>query len=162
MRELLPAEGEPAYPRRFDLLILDEAHNVAPSGLGRYATDFQRTTVIRALSKHFEHKLFLSATRNNGYLESFTALLEILDNQRFARGVPPDPKQLAAVMVRRLKSELPPRWDGTPRFAKRVLEALRVDYTDEEKRVHQALRAYTDLRLKRARTHEEEFAPSSF
>ena len=29
-----PAPGEPAYPRRFDLLIVDEAHNVAPSGRG--------------------------------------------------------------------------------------------------------------------------------
>ncbi|MDQ6643070.1 MAG: DEAD/DEAH box helicase, partial [Chloroflexota bacterium] len=28
--EILPAEGESPYPRKFDLLILDEAHNVAP------------------------------------------------------------------------------------------------------------------------------------
>src|SRR5439155_24993914 len=33
-REVLPAQGEPIYPRRFDLLILDEAHNVAPAGSG--------------------------------------------------------------------------------------------------------------------------------
>jgi len=67
---------------------------------------------------------FLSATPNNGYPESFSALLELLDNQRFARGVPPDREQLGAVMVRRLKSELPPRWEGTPRFPERSLEAL--------------------------------------
>lgn len=30
-REVLPAEGEEIYPRRFDLLVVDEAHNVAPS-----------------------------------------------------------------------------------------------------------------------------------
>lgn len=29
---------QPAYPRAYDLLIVDEAHNVAPSGRGRYAT----------------------------------------------------------------------------------------------------------------------------
>ena len=32
--------------------------------------------------------------------------------------------KLGAVMVRRLKSELPPRWEGTPRFPERSLEAL--------------------------------------
>lgn len=31
--EALPANGEPAYPRKFDLLIVDEAHNVALSEL---------------------------------------------------------------------------------------------------------------------------------
>src|SRR5262249_2050018 len=36
-REALPAEGEPAYPRRFDVLVVDEAHNVAPPGPGQYA-----------------------------------------------------------------------------------------------------------------------------
>lgn len=104
--ETLPAGGEPSYPRRYDILVVDEAHNVAPSGSGKYATDSQRTATIRRLAPHFEHKLFLSATPHNGYPESFTALLELLDNRRFARGVPPDPDQLRAVMVRRLKSEL--------------------------------------------------------
>ena len=70
------------------------------------------------LAPHFEHKLFLTATPHNGYPESFTALLELLDNQRFARGTPPDRKQLDAVMVRRLKSELPPD------FAGRILEQI--------------------------------------
>ncbi len=59
--------------------------------------------------------------------------LELLDNQRFARGTMPDRKQLGAVMVRRLKSELPPKCDGSPRFPKRVLEPLEVPYTAEEK-----------------------------
>ena len=123
---MLPPNGEPTYPRTFDLLIVDEAHNVAPSGRGQYATDSQRTLALRLLVPHFEHKLFLSATPHNGYAESFTALLELLDNQRFARGVRVNRKQLHAVMVRRLKSELPPRWDGTPRFPKRVLDPIEV------------------------------------
>ena len=42
-RETLPGPDEPRYPRRYDLLIVDEAHNAAPSGRGRYATDSQRT-----------------------------------------------------------------------------------------------------------------------
>src|SRR5919199_5442367 len=108
-REILPGPDEATYPRKFDLLILDEAHNCAPSGRGKYATDSLRTQALRVLAPHFEHKLFLTATPHNGYPESFTALLELLDNQRFARGTPPERRQLQAVMVRRLKSELPPK-----------------------------------------------------
>jgi hypothetical protein len=155
IREVLPQEGESIYPRRFDLLIVDEAHNVAPSGSGNYAIDSQRTAAIRLLAPHFEHKMFLTATPHNGYPESFTALLELLDCQRFARGVTPDRSQLEVVMVRRLKRELPPKWDGTPRFPKRQLEAIAVDYTTEEKAVNRMLGEYTNLRRKNARDNVE-------
>ncbi|HJN16689.1 MAG TPA: DISARM system SNF2-like helicase DrmD, partial [Armatimonadota bacterium] len=148
-RETLPSEGEPLYPRRYDVMILDEAHNCAPSGRGQYATDSLRTDAIRVLTPHFEHKLFLTATPHNGYPESFTALLELLDDQRFARGTPPDERQLRAVMVRRLKSELEKNWDGTPRFPARKLEPIEVAYSDDERRVHAALREYTKQRKER-------------
>ena len=49
MREVLPTENEASFPRRFDLLIVDEAHNVAPSSGGRYATGSLRTAAIRTL-----------------------------------------------------------------------------------------------------------------
>ncbi len=157
-KELLPGPDEPAFPRKFDLLIVDEAHNCAPSGVGRYATDSMRTQALRLLVPHFEHKLFLTATPHNGYPESFTALLELLDNQRFARSTPPDRKQLNAVMVRRMKSELPPKWDGSPRFPKRILEPIEVPYTDEERSVHSALREYAQLRAERSRDNAEKLA----
>lgn len=157
-RELLPGPDEPAFPRKFDLLILDEAHNCAPSGVGRYATDSMRTHALRLLVPHFEHKLFLTATPHNGYPESFSALLELLDNQRFARSTPPDRKQLNAVMVRRMKSELPKKYDGSPRFPKRVLEPIEVRYTDEERDVHAALRQYAELRVERSQDNSEKLA----
>ncbi|HEX6288037.1 MAG TPA: DISARM system SNF2-like helicase DrmD [Herpetosiphonaceae bacterium] len=157
-REVLPTADAPAYPRRFDVLIVDEAHNVAPSGRGKYATDSLRTLAIRRLAPHFEHRLFLSATPHNGYPESFTALLELLDNQRFARGVAPDRAQLQAVMVRRLKSELPPRWDGTPRFPERRLHTIEVAYTEAEHAIHRALQRYSALRQTRAADQTEQVA----
>jgi hypothetical protein len=95
--------------------------------------------LLRELVPHFEHRLFLTATPHNGYLESFTALLELLDDQRFARGVRPRPDPLAEVMVRRMKRDLPPRFDGTPRFPERVLEPITVTYTDAERAAHDEL-----------------------
>jgi len=158
LREALPAEGESTYPRRFDLLIVDEAHNVSPSGSGYYATDSLRTLAIRTLVSHFEHKLFLTATPHNGYPESFTALLELLDSQRFARGVRPNRSQLQTVMVRRLKTELKRKWDGSQRFAERQVDALEVDYSTAERQAHQNLQEYTRLRQKRIQNEAERFA----
>lgn len=149
LREVLPPV--PTYPRRFDVLIVDEVHNVAPAGGGsRYKTDTLRTMAVRTLAPHCEHRLFLSATPHNGYANSFSALLELLDPQRFARGVEPDRGQLAQVMVRRLKSEIT-NPDGSRRFPERKVISLEVSYTDEERAVHADLKRYGDLRLTRIR-----------
>jgi superfamily II DNA or RNA helicase len=89
------------------LLILDEAHHAAPSSGSRYAIDSRITRSIRDLAPRFEHRLFLSATPHNGHSNSFSALLEILDPQRFCRGVPVREKKLLEdVMVRRLKDDI--------------------------------------------------------
>jgi hypothetical protein len=89
------------------LLILDEAHTVAPATSTRYAVDSDITGIIREIAPRFEHRLFLSATPHNGHSNSFSSLLEILDSQRFTRGVPvTSGAQLEPVMVRRLKSDL--------------------------------------------------------
>ncbi len=157
-KETLPSKGESQFPRKYDLLVVDEAHNVAPSGRGAYAVDSQRTQTIREISPHFEHRIFLTATPHNGYSESFSALLELLDDRRFSRAIKPDQKQLAAVMVRRMKKELPPRWDGSPRFPERCVEPLEVDYTEEERLCHQNLKRYTELRSRNASGDAEKFA----
>ncbi len=160
MRETLPAPGEQIYPRKYDLLIVDEAHNCAPSGAGKYSTDSLRTQALRELAPHFENKLFLTATPHNGYRESFSALLELLDNQRFSRGTEPDRKQLDAVMVRRLKSDPSFAFNhlGIRRFPPRVLEPIEVPYTEEERQIHTALRQYTKQRSERPDGAAERFA----
>jgi ERCC4-related helicase len=89
------------------MLILDEAHHAAPASSSSYAVDSQFTHKMRELAPLFEHRLFLSATPHNGHSNSFSALLEMLDPQRFFRGEKvTNPKLLDQVMVRRLKDEL--------------------------------------------------------
>lgn len=106
------------------MVILDEAHHAAPAGAARYAIDSQFTRAIRDLAGRFEHRLFLSATPHNGHSNSFSSLLEILDPQRFTRGVPVRAGDLDPVMVRRLKSDL--RYFGE-RFPLRQVEPIRID-----------------------------------
>ena len=58
-----------------------------PRPAARYAIASQFTRAVRDLAERFEHRLFLSATPHNGHSNSFSALLEMLDPQRFTRGV---------------------------------------------------------------------------
>ena len=143
LREIIPAHAK--YPRKFDILVVDEAHNIAPSGSTNYALESLRTRMIREIAPHFQHKLFLTATPHNGYTESFTSLLELLDDQRFARNILPDEKQLQQAMVRRLKTDLVDA-DGKPLYPERKLHALEVNYTNDERSIHQLLNAYCDSR----------------
>ena len=97
------------------LLILDEAHNAAPASGARYAIDSQITRAVRDIAPRFEHRLFLSATPHNGHSNSFSALLEILDPQRFCRGVRVLKGQLDEVLIRRLKSDIRELEGGVPK-----------------------------------------------
>ncbi|MGL5829075.1 MAG: DISARM system SNF2-like helicase DrmD, partial [Angustibacter sp.] len=136
----------------FDLLIVDEAHHCAPPAPRRssgYAVDSLQTTAVRRLGAYSRHKLFLSATPHNGYSESWQALLEMLDPQRFARGVEPDPASVEQVMVRRLKDNLRDA-EGNPRFPGRQTRAIEVDYTADERRAHGLLSQYLTARRRAA------------
>jgi len=145
LREVIPVRA--SYPRKFDILVVDEAHNVAPAGSGRYALESQRTRLIKTISPHFQHHLFLTATPHNGYTESFTSLLELLDDQRFSKNILPDEKQLSQVMVRRLKTDLVDK-DGKPLYPSRKLQALSIPYTKEERSIHRTLNSYCESREK--------------
>jgi hypothetical protein len=131
------------------LLILDEAHHAAPSAGVRYAVPSQLTKAVRELADRFEHRLFLTATPHNGHSNSFSALLEMLDPQRFTRGVEVRPKDLEPVMVRRLKADL--RRLGEP-LPERIIEPISIAGLPDdapELDLARRLAAYGDLRMKR-------------
>lgn len=143
-------EGTPEDQQPFDLLILDEAHHVAPAApRQRYAVDSQQTKLIRWLAPHFENRLFLSATPHNGYPESFTALLEIIDDLKFARGVDPDPSAQRETVIRRMKWQITDPRTGEPRFQQRSATALPVSYPQSEREVHALLAEFAALRRRR-------------
>ena len=138
----------------FDILVVDEAHHVAPStptrtdkaGLRKgYAVDSQRTRAVRDLAERSEHRLFLSATPHNGYTESFTALLEMIDPQRFVRGKVLDEQALKDVAVRRLKKDL------AGQFRNRKVEELHFSPSADEAEAYDRLIAFTKRRDKAAK-----------
>ncbi|WP_432839071.1 DISARM system SNF2-like helicase DrmD [Dactylosporangium sp. CA-092794] len=124
----------------FDILVVDEAHHVAPAspsmvaGGRGYAVDTQRTIAVRQLAEKCEHRLFLSATPHNGHPESFTALMEMIDRRRFARGANLDANALKDVTVRRLKGDLTGKG-----FKKRQVGAIDFDPSESEQQMFSLL-----------------------
>lgn len=135
LRDVYAQASNPKVAKRFafDILVVDEAHHVAPAspsavaGGRGYAVDTQRTVAVRQLADKCEHRLFLSATPHNGHPESFTALLEMIDSRRFSRGALLDSRALKDVTVRRLKSDLADKG-----FKERVVSALPFTPSSEE------------------------------
>jgi superfamily II DNA or RNA helicase len=112
---------------RWDLLIVDEAHNLAPASFG---DDSDLASMLQQIAPWFEHRVFLTATPHNGHTRSFSGLLEVLDPVRFTRKSVLDPEDRARVgetVIRRLKSEINRSYVslGEPaRFSERHVEAL--------------------------------------
>jgi superfamily II DNA or RNA helicase len=133
-----PAESATGGPRAqlpWDLLIVDEAHNLLPSPFGE---DSQLVKALREITPLFEHKLFLTATPHNGHTRSFSGLLEILDPVRFTQTSEfkdDEKERVQQVLVRRLKSEinaLDTKNNRPNRFPQRHLDSKQLFLTKEE------------------------------
>lgn len=141
--ESIKAQGGAQLP--WDLLIVDEAHNLMPSNFGE---DSDLAGMLRLLTPYFEHRLFLTATPHNGHTRCFSGLLEQLDPVRFTQTPNFTEKEKAMigdVLIRRLKSEINEQdkaADRIPRFAKRHLEPLPLYMLRAEKDLAQAVRRF--------------------
>lgn len=131
------------------LLILDEAHHAAPSSGSKYAIDSKITRAIRDLAPRFEHRLFLSATPHNGHSNSFSALLEILDSQRFCRGVKVLKSHLDHVMVRRLKDDVRAIAGGFPERKVKQIDITGLPEDAPELQLAKLLDQYREVRQRR-------------
>jgi hypothetical protein len=129
----------------WDLLIVDEAHNLMPSNFGE---DSDLSDMLRLLTPWFEHRLFLTATPHNGHTRCFSGLLEQLDPVRFTRTpefTDKERQMIGDVLIRRLKSEIngqDKEAGRPPRFATRYLEPLPLYLPKAEKELATAVRAF--------------------
>lgn len=123
-------EGSPHLP--WDLLIVDECHNLMPSAFG---DDSDLCRMLRLLAPQFEHRLFLSATPHNGHTRCFSGLLEILDPVRFSQTDQlreAERGRVQQVVIRRLKREINAR-TNPPKFCTRLApHALVLTLTPQE------------------------------
>jgi hypothetical protein len=132
-------EGSPRLP--WDLLIVDEAHNLAPAVVG---DDSDVSRLLALIAPFFEHRLFLTATPHNGHTRSFSGLLERLDPVRFSRTTelsPAERARIEEVVIRRLKREINAR-TNPPRFSERSLSAIPLPLAVEERALSAAFQAF--------------------
>ncbi len=146
--EQFRSSAEPGEDGRiqWDLLIVDEAHNLAPASFGM---DSEISKMLQRISSWFEHRLFLTATPHNGHTRSFSGLLEILDPVRFTRKSSldeEDRRRVGETVIRRLKSQINRCYTdlGEPaRFSDRHVEALpSLHFGNHERALHLALRDF--------------------
>ena len=126
----------------WDLLIVDEAHNLTPSPFG---AESDLTKMLRQVAPFFEHRIFLTATPHNGHTLSFTGLLEMLDPVRFSQTAeirPAERARVQDVLVRRLKREINAR-SNPPKFCNRLPpHALVLDLDEGERDLYMAFNAF--------------------
>ncbi len=127
----------------WDLLIVDEAHNLAPASFGE---DSDLAMMLRQVAPRFEHRLFLTATPHNGHTRSFTGLLESLDPVRFTRKsetlTEPERQRVEDVLVRRLKREINERSDPPPFAERNPPYAIPLALSAEERALAEAFDAF--------------------
>jgi ERCC4-related helicase len=110
--------GQEALPP-WDLLIVDEAHNLTPVPFG---AESDLCAMLRQIAPYFEHRIFLTATPHNGHTRSFSGLLELLDPVRFSQTdemKEAERARIPEVLIRRLKREINARTDPK-RFCDRL------------------------------------------
>ena len=151
-------QGHVSAQLPWDLLIVDEAHNLMPSNFGE---DSDLAQMLHRLTPWFEHRLFLTATPHNGYTRCFSGLLEQLDPVRFTRTpnfTDKERKMIGDVLVRRLKSEINHQDKDAgrfPRFASRHLEPQPLFLLKGEKALAKAVREFCDALKKQIRATQE-------
>ncbi len=138
---------------RWDLVIIDEAHHVAPSAdaAGR-RTPTLRSEFAEALAERADGLLLLTATPHDGYRATFVGLLSLLDPS-----VLPDPENIAdrdrqvigRHFVRRLKAWLLDE-DGRRLFQPRRAHTLPVRMEAEEQKLYDAVSKYIERKHKAA------------
>ncbi len=97
-----------ALRKRWDLVIVDEAHALAVSGTPETPYLTQRTKLGLSLSKASHGILLLTATPHNGYTHSFRSLIDLIDPTlaTFHGSRENVKRRLNAVCVRRMKSQI--------------------------------------------------------
>ena len=122
---------EQAY---WDIIIIDEAHNVAERG-----SNSQRARLARLLSTRSDTLIMLSATPHDGKAESFASLVNMLDPTAIAN--PSDYEQEdfrnKGLVIRRFKKDVRDQLRGN--FPEREIRVEQTQATDVEETAYERL-----------------------
>ena len=141
-----------ARARRWDLVIVDEAHKMAAYQRGSKLERTRRYRLGELLTEHSEHLLLLTATPHKGDPDNFRLLLQLVDPDLFAntdilaRAVQ---RQENPIFLRRLKEDMVD-FDGRPLFPPRHVKTLGVELTEPEQALYEEVTRYVGETFNRA------------
>jgi SNF2 family DNA or RNA helicase len=148
-----------ALRKRWDLVIVDEAHALAESGTPQNPYRTQRTRLGLDLRKAARSLLLLTATPHNGYAHAFRSLLELVEPTLATfKGSPKDlRRRVGTAMVRRMKSQIHRRVDGReePVFPLRSVEGIPVRLEGAERELLEEVSAYCSRTARQAHDTDE-------
>lgn len=125
---------EQAY---WDIIIIDEAHNVARRGKGQSAS--QRAKLAERLATRSDTLILLSATPHDGRPESFASLMNMLDPTAIASESNYTKEDIRDLYVRRFKKDV--LQDLKQNVPERQVEAVEAAASTAEERVFRRLQA---------------------
>ncbi|GIW40960.1 MAG: helicase [Candidatus Binatia bacterium] len=148
-----------ALRKRWDMIIVDEAHALAESGTPQNPYRTQRARLGVALREASRSLLLLSATPHNGYAHAFRSLLELVEPTGATfTGSPEDiRRRVETAMIRRMKSQIRRRTNGAtePVFPPRTVEGLPVPLAEAERQLLQKVSAYCSRTARQAEGTED-------
>ena len=150
-----------ALRKRWDIIVVDEAHALAESGTPENPYRTQRTRLGTALSKSSRGLLLLTATPHNGYTHSFRSLIELVEpSSATFHGSPKNlARRMEAARIRRMKPQIKRRLpDGSeePVFPKRHVSGIPVtNLSEAEKELLRKVAAYCSRTARQAQETEE-------
>ncbi len=147
-----------ALERRWDLVIVDEAHALAESGSPSNPYRTRRTRLGEELRENASGLLLLTATPHNGYPHSFRSLIELVEPTSATLAGSNVADRIGRAMVRRMKRQILRRngeeWE--PAFLPRTVEPIPVRVGEEGVKLFELISAYCSRATKDAVGEEDE------
>lgn len=128
----------------WDVVVIDEAHNVAARGSA--GTRSQRSKIAEVLAERSDSLILLSATPHDGKKRSFASLMNMLDPTAIADPDDYGPADIQGLFVRRFLRDV--QAEVGDKFLERTIRREREPATDVEEHALDAL-----VKLKLTRSH---------
>lgn len=116
---------------RWDVVVIDEAHNVAKRGAGA-----MRHRLADRLAERCDSMILLSATPHDGKPESFASLMNMLNPTAISDARNYTKEDIRGLFIRRHKHDI--RHQVLNQFQDRTIHAVHVSATDAEERLFDA------------------------
>ncbi|MEX2530806.1 MAG: DEAD/DEAH box helicase [Gemmatimonadota bacterium] len=113
----------------WDIIVLDEAQNVADRG-----TRSLRTKLARLLARRSDTLIMLSATPHDGKARSFASLMNMLDHTAIADPENYGPEDIQGLFIRRFKKDIQDQVSTA--FQHREIGVVRATASEAEEHVH--------------------------